>query len=133
MDEMRRDGAGQEAPLMVRFANEPHVTEPQVAEAAVHELRRRARRPRAEVPRVDQRDRQALASRVCGGRRPDHATADHEQVEGRPLERLERCGPALVRDDGRWADHRGFARVAVSVCDAARSRTPGDLQGESTE
>ena len=99
MHEVRRDGPGQRAPLVVRLADEPHVSEAQVAQATVDELRRRARRARAEVPRVDERDREPGAGGVRGGRRADHAASDHEQVERRSLERVARGGPARCARD----------------------------------
>ena len=122
MHEVRRDGPGQGAPLVVRLADEPHVSEAQVAQAAVDQLRRRARRARAEVPRVDERDREPGAGGVRGGRRADHAASDHEQVERRPLERLSRGGPARLRVIG-YA-HRGFVHARRPA--GSTTSTPGE-------
>jgi hypothetical protein len=96
MHQVRCDGAGQRAALVVRLAHEAHVAEAQVAKTAVHELRRGARRARAEVAGVDERDREALARGVRGGGRADHATADHEEVVRCAPERLARRSAALL-------------------------------------
>ena len=95
MHQVRCDGPGRRAALVVRLAHQAHVAETQVAKTAVHELRRGARRARAEVAGVDERDGEALARGVRGGRGADHAAADHEEVVCRAPERLARRGAAL--------------------------------------
>ena len=130
MHEVRRDGPGQRAPLVVRLADEPHVSEAQVAQATVDELGRRARRSGAEVPRVDERDREPGAGGVRGGRSADHAASDHEEVERRPLERVSRSGPARLRVIG-YA-HSGFVHARRPAGSTTSSRAKGALPGRSS-
>ena len=121
MHEVRRHRAGQRAPLVVRLADEPHVTEPEVAQAAVDQLRGCARRPGAEVAGVEERDREPLARRVRGRRGADHAAADHEQVERRPGERLA----------GRRPGQSGFVHALRPYPSTTSTRANGAFSGRS--
>ena len=108
--EMRRDGAREGAALALRLADEPDVAETQVAQAAVDQLRRRARGARAEVAGVDERDGEPLARGMGRRRGPDHAAADHEEVERAPLEGLACRRPLLAH-----AGHTGFVQARRPV------------------
>ena len=130
MHEVRRDGPGEGTPLVVRFADEPHVAEPQVPQTAVDELRGGARRARAEVPRVHECHRKPGARGVRGGRRADHSPSDHEQVERRSLECLSRGGAASLRVI--LYAHRGFVHARQPAGSTTSTRAKGALPGRSS-
>ena len=119
---MGGDRSRQGAPLAVRLADQANVAETQVAQPAVHELRRGARRPRAEVARVDERDGEPFPRSVRGGRRSDHAAADHEQVERRPLERLAAGG----------FRQSGFVHAFLPHASTTSTRAKGAVSGRSS-
>ena len=104
--EMRRVAVEQPA-LAQRLGDEREVELLQIAHAAVHELGAAARGALGEVVRLEQQGPIAAARGVDGNAEPRGAAADHDDVEGLPVEPV----------DHLVALHRG--RMLPSVYPAA--------------
>src|SRR5438270_886748 len=124
-NEMRRDHPHEQAPLVVRLADEPHVAEPQVPEPAVDQLRGGARRRAAEVALVDERDVEPVRRRRLGDAGADDPAADHQQVE------LPRAQPLECVGAGHESQI-GFVHARPPFASATSTRTYGTWYGHSS-
>ena len=89
--EVRRVAA-EPLPLAQRLVHEPHVAVLQVAQAAVHQLRALRRRAAGEVVPLDERGAQAAAGGIERHAGAGDPAADHEHVERRRAQLLQRPG-----------------------------------------
>ena len=123
---MRRVAVEQPA-LAQRLGDEREVELLQIAHAAVHELGAAARRALREVVRLEQQGPIAAARRVDGHAEPRGAAADHDDVEGLPVEPVDHLvalhrGRMLPRVYSAAMQARAASRAAKPSADRLRVR-----------
>ena len=107
VDEVRRE-LDQQLALQQRLADQPEVEVLQVAEAAVDHLRGAARGADGEVIALQQRDRIPARRRIESDPGAGDPAADHDHLEVRPRDRLERRGTRQHRFPPHGSMGRGY-------------------------
>ena len=124
LHEMRAQSFEEQRLLREGLPDQAEVELLQIAEPAVDQLARTARSPRRPVSLLDQRDGEAAAGGVQGGSRADHATADHDEVEGLSMRALE-----VTASLGRIESGRVHVRLSGN---AKRKKRKRSVQGRES-